>query len=82
MQKVDERYMFFARVSHVRFYCEENLSWTLDGESGGNFKEVEISNLRQAIQIIRPQDKAERQKVKEEYEALDGDIPQEDSVRE
>ncbi len=82
MQKVDERYMFFARVSHVRFYCEENLSWTLDGESGGNFKEVEISNLRQAIQIIRPQDKAERQNVKEEYEALDGDIPQDDSVRE
>ncbi len=71
LQKVDERYMFFAKVDHVHFSSEKEISWTLDGEEGGCWKEVELSNIKQAIRIIRPVDKAEIQKVKEEYEALD-----------
>ena len=71
MQKVDERYMFFAKVSRIHFSSEEEISWTLDGEDGGSHKEVELYNMRRAIQIIRPEDKAELQKVKEEYEAAE-----------
>ncbi len=71
LQKVDERYMFSAKVDHVHFSSEEEISWTLDGEEGGCWREVELSNIKQAIKIIRPVDKAEIQKVKEEYEALD-----------
>lgn len=54
MQKVDERYMFFAKVRHVRFISEEDISWTLDGEDGGVWKDVELYNLPRAIDIIRP----------------------------
>lgn len=71
LQKVDERYMFFAKVKRVHFSSEKEISWTLDGEEGGCWKEVELSNMKQAIRILRPADKAELQKVKEEYEALD-----------
>lgn len=69
MQHYDERYMFFARVSHVEISSEKEIHWTLDGEDGGSWKEVEIDNRHQAISIIRPKDAAERQRVKEEYEA-------------
>lgn len=71
MQKVDERYMFFAKVDHIRFSSDEEISWTLDGEDGGTYKEVKLRNLRKAIQILRPADKGEIQKVKEEYEAAE-----------
>ncbi len=71
MQKVDERYMFYARVSNIRFVSEEDISWTLDGEDGGSCKEVCLSNMQKAIEIIRPVDSAEIEKVKEEYAAAE-----------
>lgn len=71
MQKVDERYMFFAKVNHIRFTSEEEISWTLDGEDGGCCKEADIYNMCRAIEILRPSDKAQIQKIKEEYEAYE-----------
>lgn len=71
MQKVDERYMFYARVSSIKFVSEEDISWTLDGEDGGSCKEVCLYNMQKAIEIIRPVDTAEIEKVKEEYEAAE-----------
>lgn len=71
LQKVDERYMFFAKVNDIHFVSEEEIAWTLDGEDGGRCKEAKISNMCRAIEILRPADKAEIQKVKEEYEAAE-----------
>ena len=39
-------------ASEVKFSFEEEVPWTVDGEFGGNHREVSITNLREAIQII------------------------------
>lgn len=70
-QKVDERYMFFAKVKNIRFTSDEEISWTLDGEDGGSCREACLYNMQKSIEIIRPVDTAEIQKVKEEYEAAE-----------
>lgn len=70
-QKVDERYMFFAKVKNIKFTSDEEISWTLDGEDGGSCREACLYNMQKAIEIIRPVDTAEIQKVKEEYEAAE-----------
>ena len=34
--------------------CEEEISWTLDGEFGGEHSQVEIKNLKHGAQIMLP----------------------------
>ena len=36
----------------VRFYAEEEIPWTLDGEFGGDHREVLIQNHHQAMEIM------------------------------
>lgn len=36
-------------ASHVKFVSDEMVPWTMDGEFGGNLKEADITNLKQAI---------------------------------
>ena len=38
--------------SKVKFTFEEEVPWTVDGEFGGNHREAEISNCREAVRII------------------------------
>ena len=38
--------------SEVKFILEEEVAWTVDGEFGGNHKEIEIKNCKEAIKII------------------------------
>ncbi len=54
LQKVDERYMVYGKVNHIKFVSEQEVGWTLDGEDGGKHKEVQLSNLHRAIEIICP----------------------------
>lgn len=56
LQKVDEKLMVFARVSHVRLSSEWDVAWTLDGEDGGSHREVYIYNLCQGMEIVCPKD--------------------------
>lgn len=40
------------KTSELSIECEEEISWTLDGEFGGEHKMVEIKNQKHAVQIM------------------------------
>lgn len=53
-QKPDPERMYIFQSSHIQISSEEPVAWTLDGEDGGPHKEIEITNLKQAVTIIVP----------------------------
>lgn len=40
------------KTSSLSIKCEEDISWTLDGEFGGQHRDVEIKNLKNVVQIM------------------------------
>ena len=54
---IDAECMYCFKTAHITFESSEPIAWTLDGEFGGNHKDVVISNEKQALQIIVPQGK-------------------------
>ena len=52
---IDAECMYCFKTAHITFESSEPIAWTLDGEFGGNHKDVVISNEKQALQIIVPQ---------------------------
>ena len=44
------------KTSKLKIICEEEVSWTLDGEFGGEHKEVQIENLNHAVRIMLKKD--------------------------
>ena len=54
INKMSDRNFVTFKTSKLRIFSEEELPWTLDGESGGRFKRVEIKNLKQAIRLKVP----------------------------
>lgn len=58
----NEKCFVTFKTSKVKFTSENEIAWTLDGESGGSHKEVEIINHKQALRlIIAPDDKTAEQ---------------------
>jgi len=39
-------------ASKVKFFFEEEVAWTVDGEDGGRHKQVEIENCHKAVEIV------------------------------
>ena len=50
---MDHPFITFKHISNVKITSTEGTSWTIDGEFGGCYKEVEIQVNRQAISIMR-----------------------------
>ena len=46
--------LLYARVKHVRFECDRPVSYTLDGEFGGECKVAEISIRYRAVDFLIP----------------------------
>ncbi len=44
--------IYSVKASKISFQSEESISWTLDGEFGGNHRVVEIENLHKALKIF------------------------------
>lgn len=40
------------KVSNLKISCDIPISWSLDGEFGGEYSEIEIINCKQALEII------------------------------
>ncbi|MCR5655039.1 MAG: YegS/Rv2252/BmrU family lipid kinase [Lachnospiraceae bacterium] len=55
-RKIHTDYMQFFRSAHVEFESDGEVPWTLDGEFGGNHKEVVIDNEFQKLHLIIPKD--------------------------
>ncbi len=45
-------YITFFKSSKVEVHAEERLAWTLDGEYGGEVKDVEILNMKNRLAIV------------------------------
>lgn len=56
LQEVDERYMIYRKVNQIKFSSQQEIGWSLDGEDGGKRKEVVLTNLHKAVEIIRSAD--------------------------
>lgn len=52
LAEIDERYMYSFRTSRLTVEAEAEVSWTLDGEYGGNHRAVVIENRKQALEFI------------------------------
>jgi len=52
VQSYDGDNVQMLHASNVKFTFEEEVAWTVDGESGGLHKEVEIKNCHKAIEIV------------------------------
>lgn len=55
----DSSYMYNFKAKKIRFESLEEIPWTLDGEFGGEFDKVTIENMRQALSIMVPEEKAQ-----------------------
>ncbi len=54
MRDIDTDLMYCFKTNKVVFESEEEIPWTLDGEFGGDWKQVTIENKKQALEIIVP----------------------------
>lgn len=52
--KFDNQYISFHRVKKVSITSEDDVSWTLDGEYGGSFRNMEFEVQKHAITIMTP----------------------------
>lgn len=53
ISEVNEKYMYCFKAARVEITSEEEIPWVMDGEFGGNHKEVVIENHQKALNIIR-----------------------------
>lgn len=52
MKNLDPKYFYTFKTSRVRFTSDQEIKWTLDGESGGSYMVADIEALKQAVKII------------------------------
>ena len=52
MRKLDSPYFYHFQPGHLKVEAEKPVKWVLDGEFGGNLKDVEIENIPGAFQIM------------------------------
>ena len=50
---LDHPFITFKHISNVRITSSEYTDWTVDGEFGGSYKEVDIRVICQAVSIMR-----------------------------
>lgn len=49
---IDTAYIKSFRAAEIRFECDEEIQWTIDGEYGGTLKNVTVKNNKQAIKLM------------------------------
>lgn len=45
-------YIEYCKTNVIKIEAKEEIDWTLDGEYGGNCKEILITNLKQEVSLI------------------------------
>ncbi len=56
MRSVETDFLRVVTTRRARVTSEEGIAWTVDGESGGVFREVEIANVHRAIRVVTGED--------------------------
>lgn len=52
LKQINPQRMYSFRSGNIKFECEEEIPWTLDGEFGGKHREVTVKDERQALKIM------------------------------
>ena len=52
VEQIDSQYVYSFRTKSLKVVCEEPVSWTLDGEFGGEHQQVVIQNNHKAVEIV------------------------------
>ena len=51
--EVNDDLILYERASKIQVICQDvEVPWTIDGEFGGNYREMEVVNLQKAISVI------------------------------
>lgn len=50
----NEKHLYCFKSSNLNIICEEKIDWTLDGEYGGNLRQVQINNIEKAVKFLVP----------------------------
>lgn len=58
MKQINSQRMYSFKSGNVRFECEEEIPWTLDGEFGGRHRDVVVKDKKQALNIMVRQETA------------------------
>lgn len=53
-RKFDNKNIIYERVKHVEFHSKSLISWTLDGEYGGDYTDVEVTVHKKAVTFMTP----------------------------
>ena len=62
LDKFNENSIVTFKTSKVIFTSNDEIAWTLDGEAGGAFRQVEINNIKQAVRfLVKPDSKTAEQ---------------------
>lgn len=56
IEQIDAKHVYTFSSSRIVFEAEEEIPWTLDGEFGGNHKEVVVENLQKQLEIMVPEE--------------------------
>lgn len=56
LKKLNSKHLLYLRSSNFTIKTENGTPWTLDGEYGGDFKEVNIKNHKRAINFLKPKE--------------------------
>lgn len=51
---MENEFLYWFKTARLQVESEEEVAWTLDGEFGGNHKEVLIEDYRETLQIMVP----------------------------
>lgn len=51
---LNAKYFYKFKTANLKITSEEKIAWTVDGENGGSYTEMNIVNHKQAINIIIP----------------------------
>ncbi len=60
------KFIYRLQTDRIRIRSEERIPWTLDGENGGEHKEVTLENRHHGITILVPEEEAMRLEEREE----------------
>lgn len=51
-EEVDTRYIYSFKTDNLKIIAKDNIPWTLDGEFGGDYNEVDIKVKKKAVNIM------------------------------
>lgn len=62
IEQIDAKHIYTFSASKIIFESAEEIPWTLDGEFGGNHKNVVVENLQKQLEIMVPEEHIEELK--------------------